>query len=311
MSPFPWATFEKPSLATCLVVCGAVLLLSACDDATVAPDVSQNESETTPEEPLPPNVRLQIQYDQTEVTYSNVWPESIVGNDSEKKERGAKRMTEYEKTREVRSYDDEGYLSASYEYIEGHSDMNMPENAYSDLQSEMPYNPEDENPVVRVELGENTMRYLREDGSEARSRPIDPEHYRIAPAVLDSLIDSRDDTSGADNRRSNVLASLERRGISFRRLDENRVAYEKKVEEVRGTSKVTKVVDLRIGQPIYLKYELKNGKTDMVETRKYRTVSDFPVLVQSVTYDYDDRKGSWGVVARTEVTRRNVSVRTR
>lgn len=57
-----------------------------------------------------------------------------------------------------------------------------------------------------------------------------------------------------------------------------------------------------------MKYKLKNGNTDMVETRRYARKSGLPVLMKSVTYNYDDRTGSWGVVSRTEVTRRNVSV---
>jgi hypothetical protein len=172
----------------------------------------------------------------------------------------------------------------------------------------MPYDPKDENPIVRSELRRDEIRYIRADGSEARTRPIDPELYRIDPATLDSLEDVQDDSSVANGRRSEVLESLQQRGISFRRLDANRVAFDQRLEDVRGASTVKKVIDLRIGQPIYLKYELKNGNTDMVETRRYNTVSGLPLMVQSVTYNYDDRTGSWGVVTRTEVTRKNISV---
>lgn len=312
MNGFSPAWPRWPVVLSVLAVAGFALTVAGCDDTSVAPPAPGSSSEPTDSgAPLPPDVRLRIQYDQTEVTYSNVWPGSIVGNDEAKaaKEEGAKLMTEFEKTHEVRSYDDEGYLTASYKYLDGnHPGMNMPADAYSDLKSEMPYDPNDENPIAGSELNGSTIKYVRADGSEARSRPIDPEKFRIDPAKLDSLSNQQDDTSDVDSRRSAVLGSLQNRGISFRRLDKNRVVYDQKIEDVRGTSSVKKVIDLRFGKPIYMKYKLKNGNTDMVETRRYARKSGLPVLMKSVTYNYDDRTGSWGVVSRTEVTRRNVSV---
>jgi len=313
MNGFSPALPRWPVALSVLAVAGFALTVAGCDDTSVAPPAPGSSSEPTDSgAPLPPDVRLRIQYDQTEVTYSNVWPGSIVGNDEAKKakEEGAKLMTEFEKTHEVRSYDDEGQLTASYEYLDGnHPGMNMPADAYSDLKSEMPYDPNDENPIAGSELNGSTIKHVRADGSEARSRPIDPEKFRIDPAKLDSLSNQQDDTSDVDSRRSAVLGSLQNRGISFRRLDKNRVVYDQKIEDVRGTSSVKKVIDLRFGKPIYMKYKLKNGNTDMVETRRYARKSGLPVLMKSVTYNYDDRTGSWGVVSRTEVTRRNVSVR--
>ena len=312
MNGFSPALPRWPVVLSVLAVAGFALTVAGCDDTSVAPTSPGSSSESSdPGAPLPPDVRLRIAYDQTEVTYSNVWPGSIVGNDEAKKAKkeGAKLMTEFEKTHEVRSYDDEGYLTASYEYLDGnHPNMNMPADAYSDLKSEMPYDPNDENPVVRSVLEGSEMRYIREDGSEARSRPIDPEEFRIDPAKLDSLSNQQDDTSDVDSRRSAALESLQDRGIAFRRLGENRVVYEQEVEGARGTSSVKKVIDLRFGKPIYMKYKLKNGNTDMVETRRYTRESGLPVMVESVTYNYDDRTGDWGVVSRTEVTRRDISI---
>lgn len=284
--------------------------MMGCDEITLAPEGESSPSigESEPSEPLPPGVRMRMHYDQTEVTYSNVWPGSIVGNNEKAKEEGAMLMTEYEKTREVYSYDEEGYLTASYEYLEGHPDMNMPEASYSELRDQMPYNPEDENPIVRSELKGNAITYFREDGSVERERPIEPESFRVDPARLDSLEEARDDDLSPDRRRENVRRSLEERGLSLQQLDENRVAFEQTLEEVQAVSRVQKVVDLRIGKPIHLRYELKNGNTDLIETRRYKYTSGIPVMVQSVTYDFDDRSGSWGVVARTEVTRQNISV---
>jgi hypothetical protein len=291
-----------------LAIGGLALTFTGCDDTSVAPASPGSSSESSdPGAPLPPDVRLRIQYDQTEVTYSNVWPGSIVGNDAKSRREGAQLMTEFEKTHEVRSYDDEGYLTASYEYLDGNRPgMNMPADAYSDLKSEMPYDPNDQNPVVRSVLEGNEMRYIREDGSMARTVSVDPERFRIDPQKIDSL--KAADTSDVDSRREMIRESLEQQSSSLQNIDKNRVAFTQSVSDKRGVSQVKKVVDLRVGKPVYLKYERKDGETSMVETRQYKLVSGVPVKVRSVTYDYDDRKGKWEVVARTETVRKKISV---
>lgn len=310
MNGFSPAWPRWPVVLSVLAVAGFALTVAGCDDTSVAPPAPGSSSEPTDSgAPLPPDVRLRIQYDQTEVTYSNVWPGSIVGNDEAKaaKEEGAKLMTEFEKTHEVRSYDDEGYLTASYEYLDGnHPGMNMPADAYSDLKSEMPYDPNDQNPVVRSVLEGNEMRYIREDGSMARTVSVDPERFRIDPQKIDSL--KAADTSDVDSRREMIRESLKQQSSSLQNIDKNRVAFTQSVSDTRGVSQVKKVVDLRVGKPVYLKYERKDGKTAMVETRQYKLVSGVPVKVRSVTYDYDDRKGKWEVVARTETVRKKISV---
>jgi hypothetical protein len=210
----------------------------------------------------------------------------------------------------VRSYDDEGYLSASYEYLNGnHPDMNMPAAAYNDLKSEMPYDPTDENPVVRSVLEGGEMRYIRKDGSVARTFSVDPERFRIDPQKIDSL--QATETSNLHSRRKRVRESLEQRPFSFQKIGENRVAFSQRVPDAGGVSQVKKVVDLRVGKPIYLKFKQEDGRTTLVETRRYRLVSGVPVKLKSVSYSYDDRGGEWRVVTRTEIMRRNVSVRVR
>lgn len=298
-----------------LLVFGVVLLLAGCDEGTVStPTTTEDDHSESDETNLPSDIRLKITYDQTEIVYTNVWPNSIVGNENQAKKArakrtGAKLMTEYEKTHEIRSYSDDGYLTAQYEYKDGnHPDMNMPSKAYNDLKSSMPLYSEGKNPVTRSKLVGNTIKYFRKDGSLARSHPIDPEEFRIDPAQLDSLEELQRDSSTSDQRRSEMLASLRRRDISFRRLGENRVSYQRNVNDVRGTANVKKVVDLRLGRAIYLKYKLKNGNTSMVETRRYKDLSGFPIMVESVTYNYDDRSGKWRVVTRTERKRTNISV---
>jgi hypothetical protein len=150
------------------------------------------------------------------------------------------------------------------------------------------------------------MRYIREDGSMARTVSVDPERFRIDPQKIDSL--KAADTSDVDSRREMIRESLEQQSSSLQNIDKNRVAFTQSVSDKRGVSQVKKVVDLRVGKPVYLKYERKDGETSMVETRQYKLVSGVPVKVRSVTYDYDDRKGKWEVVARTETVRKKISV---
>jgi hypothetical protein len=304
-----------PALAV-LAIGGLAFTFTGCDDTSVAPPPTEERSTqpTDGEAPLPPDVRLRIQYDQTEVTYSNVWPGSIVGNNTQgkearSKEQGAKLMTDYEKIHEIRSYDNEGYLHRSYEYLDGsHPGQNMPPEAYSQLKSEMPYDPKDRNPVTRFELAGNSMKFIREDGTVAHQAPVDPERYRVDPSKLDSLRNLRTDTSDTESRRTAIRRSLRQQGLSLTQIDKNRVSFTRKLDGKSIASEVKKVVDLRIGRPIYLKYLLKNGKTDMVITYNYVRKSGLPVKKRSVTYNFDDRTGDWGVVSRTEILRRDISV---
>lgn len=284
-----------------------LLVVVGCDDASMAP--SPTDSDATAEEGLSPGVRMRVSFDQTERTYTSVWPGSIVGSDDAKEgaTRGGKLMTEFEKTREVRSYDEDGYLTAEYEFIEGSPSMNMPEAAYEANKKQMPYDPSTENPIVRSELEGSTIRYVREDGSTARTRQIDPESFRIDPSKLDSLKETAEQST-MEERRKSVLQSLRSRGVSFNRMSDNHVRLRQRVSGDQAVKHVQKVIDLRTGRPVYLKYELKNGRTDLVETREYRFVSGVPMKVYTVTYDYDNRSGEWGVVARTEIMRKNISV---
>jgi hypothetical protein len=307
-------TSPRRLVALSVLVVGLALTVTGCDDTSVAPTPSEESSSepTDPGAPLPPDVRLRIEYDQTEVTYSNVWPGSIVGNDEAEKakKKGAQLMTEFEKTHEVRSYDNEGYLHRTYEYIGGnHPGMNMPSQPYSDLRKEMPYDPNDENPIVKYELEGSSMKYIRKDGTVAHETVVDPERYRVDPEKLDSLKAAQEDTADTDERRAAVRQSLQRQGHNLTQFDENRVSFTRELEQDRGASRVKTVVDLRFGKSIYQKFMLKNGQTDMVVTRQYARTSGLPVMRRSVTYNYDDRTGDWKVVTRTELTRNNISVR--
>ncbi|PEN13821.1 hypothetical protein CRI94_07085 [Longibacter salinarum] len=296
------------SIIIMAALAGTVIVLSGCDTSGI--DASTGPPEGGGATDLGPNVRLQISFDETDATYSSVWPDVIVGNESKSaKSEGTVYMTEYEETSQVRSYDREGYLTSSSRFIEGHPGMNMPADLYAELQNDMPYDPEDENPVVRSEVKNGRLTAYHADGSVARQRSVDPEAFRLSPEAMDSLEARSTVSASVDERREQTLTSLRSRGVSFRQLDDNRVSFTKSVSSSEGAPTVETVVDLRIGEPIYLKYRLKNGNVDMVQTRRYGMYSGMPFPERIVTYKYDDRKGEWGVVSRSETIRSNINVR--
>jgi hypothetical protein len=304
--PFSYATLLPAAL-----LAGA-LLVAGCDSSKFDPGAPRPDDRP----PLSPDVRMQVSYEQTEITFSNTLPPGLVGNTDESQtnaqtgEKKAVHMTEYEATRELRSYDEKGYLTAHYEYIDGNRPhMNMPGDTYNDLKSGMPHNAEDENPVVRSVLDGGTMKYVRQNGDVDRSVSVDPETFRMDPATLDSLEAMSEDSAGADQRRARVRERLQRRGRSLSRVSANHVAFTVQADDLNGVGRVRKVVDLRHGQPVHLTYELKDGRKSMVETRIYGRYNAVPIMARRVTYDYGDRNGGWGVVSRTETTRRDISVR--
>lgn len=291
----------------------ATVLLAGCDSGSLDP--GSVGSDDPP--PLAPNVRMQISFDQTDVTFSNTLPPGLVGDvggganvQAKGTGEGASHMTEYEKMHEVRSYDKDGYLTASYEYIEGsRPHMNMPGAAYNDFKAGMPYNPNDKNPIVRSELMGGTRKYIRKNGDVDRSYSIDPETFRVDPATLDSLEALSNDTTQTSTRRAAARRALERRSLSLRRMSKHHVAFQKQLRDVGNLASVRQVVDLRYGKPVHLVYKREDGKTSMVETRVYARYSGVPVMYRSVTYQYGSKGGEWSVTSRSETTRENITLR--
>lgn len=284
-----------------------MLVLSSCDSASTGPsdDGSSDQSQ------LAPNVRMKISYDETEASFSNVLPPNIVGQ-VKKSGVGSKQSLEskgvlenYESIRETKTYDDEGYLTKTYTHIDGHARLNMPESAFEALKDQMPRRTQ-ENPIVKFNLDGGSIQLIRENGDVAAQGSVDPERFRMDPELLDSLETLQNIST--EEREERTRDRLNRMGVSLRSLSKHHVAFKTKSDE-NGLSTIRRVVDLRHGSPVYLVYRNTDGERIRVVTRVYGRYSGVPVMRREVSYQYGPKDDGRAVVGRTEIRRRNISVK--
>ena len=297
-------TLTRWARRTLAVVALPAVALTGCDAGLSS--VDEREPASGSGGPLAPDVRYEVAYDQTTRTFSEYWPEELVaagktGGDSEY-------LVHYEAVHEVTSFDEDGYLSQSYHYLEGNADTRLPTDVIEEFADVMPASEGD--PVVRFEMEGGQMRFYNASGEVVHAVSYDPEAFRMDPALLDSMkaLQQEADVSG---RVARSVAALEREGIAFRELEGHGALVESEVEDVEGIGRVRQVLDLRIGQPAQVTYFREDGRIDSIEMRTYEVVGGLPVMAQSVTYDYGLVGGEWAVAYRTEVERTAITAQIR
>ncbi|MEP1304927.1 MAG: hypothetical protein ABJK11_03485 [Balneola sp.] len=136
-----------------ILLLGVGILLSfACKQATGSFDTSEEKPII---EDLNINVKYAESYDQTVTTFSRIWPDDIsAGFEKGKLNEGGELLVDYERTREVLAFDEDGYMSSVSEFLEGDGEMNMPEEAFNDFKDIMPARSNDYDPVVKNGNGE-------------------------------------------------------------------------------------------------------------------------------------------------------------
>ena len=297
-------TLTRWARRTLAVAALPAIALAGCDAGLSS--VDEREPASGSGGPLAPDVRYEVAYDQTSRTFSAYWPEELVaagkaGGDSEY-------LVHYEAVHEVTSFDEEGYLSQSYHYLEGNADTRLPEDVIEDYEDVMPTSEGD--PVVRFEMKDGQMRYYGASGNVVHSMSYDPEAFRVDPVLLDSMKAAQQEADVSGRVARNV-AALKREGIAFRALEGHGALVESDVEDVEGIGRVRQVLDLRIGQPAQVTYFREDGQIDSIEMRTYEIVGGLPVMAQSVTYDYGMVGGEWTVAYRTEVERAGITAQIR
>jgi hypothetical protein len=254
---------------------------------------------------------MKISYDETEMTFSNVLPPNVVGQvgtsgmGSKKTLESKGVMENYESIHETKTYDEEGYLTRTYTHTDGHARLTMPESAYEAFEHRMPHRAS-KNPITTFKLEGGSIRLTRENGEVAAQGSVDPEQFRMDPEHLDSL-EAMQQRASAEKRAEQTRRRLNRMGFSLRSLSSTHVSFETTSEE-KGLSSIRRVVDLRHGQPVYLVHKNEDGERVRVITRVYGRYSGVPVMRREVSYQYGPKGDERGVVARTEVQRKNISV---
>jgi hypothetical protein len=303
--------FQNAGRSFGLVAAALLLVLTACDDAGTLTDTLTD----TADPPAPPigvvgNARYAVSYQQTEHTFSTVWPEDLVAavGKSVAESGNVEYLIDYEVTKETVSYDADGYMTSETVHLEGHDGTVMPDADYQAFADEMPYDVEHENPVVRSVLDGNQIVYYRKDGTVDDQVEIDPEDYRISPAEIDSLEAVASDSASVDTRIAASRQRMDAQGVSYQMISERFARMDAAVSDLGEVVRARQVIDLAVGQPVQITYLRQDGSIDMQIDRLFQWASGVPYLSHSVTYQYGEIEGRWNVVSRTETTRENVRV---
>jgi hypothetical protein len=257
------------------------------------------------------NVKYAESYDQTTVTFSRHWPNSISTSLAKNVEGGGELMIDYERVHEVIAFDEDGYMSSTLEFLEGDSEMGMPESVYEQVKAEMPAKDPSDNPVAKIVMTDGLMRQYGKDGTIKSEFPIDKEALRIDPEWLEVLRDSTSDEGNTQNTIKNNIRVLEDSGIKYSVVNGFYAKYEMPPSPegvADGVSKQEYVRDLRNGNIIsYAELNAKGEYLNVTESR-YSTIEGIPVLKHEVYYTFGNVNGHWGISERSVMTRENIQI---
>lgn len=277
------------------------VILAGCDAGTGKIDAVE-----APPVEVFPTASYALSFEQTSITYSNLWPEGLAAEvDAAKSEGDVEYMIDYEHTRETVVFDEEGYLSRTYEYVDGDMGTNLPGDVRADLEHLMPARSETD-PVVRFEMSGGSMRYYTASGAIAHQVSYDPETFRMQPETLDDLRTRVSDATTDAQRAERTLQTFQTLGVAVAERDGVFARINRSGNDVNGIARVEQVIDLRTGQPVQAIYYREDGRIDSSELLHYSKVNGMPVMTNSVSLSYGPVNGAWDVAYRTEVNRTNV-----
>lgn len=285
------------------------IIITSC--TKVDSPFSVEESDVKSFEDLNINVKYAESYDQTTITYSRHWPSSIsTGLNKSLSDSDGEFMIDYEKVREVIGFDEDGYMSTSIEFLEGDSEMGMPEEAYENLKNTMPNPGMEHDPMVRIESTNGIERSYGKSGNILYEMEYDPEEFRVDVSYLESLNQSGD-SSDVDASILNNSVRLESQGISFTLVNGFYAKYDipaNQDQEKEGIGLFQEVMDLRNGEVIASSIKSDDEKYLEIVERRYASINNQSVLSREIRYNFGVVNGTWGISTRTVTQRENIQV---
>lgn len=255
------------------------------------------------------NVKYAESYDQTEITYSRIWPEGIsAGFDKSKSTSGGELLVDYERTNEVLAYDEEGYMSSVTEFLEGDGEMNMPEDTYNKLKSTMPAKSADYDPVARIVLQDGVSKSYTKSGKLKYESTYNPEEFKVDPSLLEVLKTNQEDSSDVEQSVQSNIEALKQEDIQFDLLDDYYAKYTLPETQRTKVSGYQVVKDLRNGHIVAEAVMRDDGKYQSVSFNKYKEVKGMSVLSYKEKYSYGDLNGKWEITQRTVTHRQNINI---
>lgn len=295
---------------TAILLFGVCIVLSfACKQATSSFETSEDEVSI---EELSINVKYAESYDQTVTTFSRLWPEGVSAEFGKgKASSGGELLVDYERTREILAFDENGYMSTVSEFLEGDGEMNMPEEAFNEFKSSMPARSNDYDPVVKTVMeGGKTFMYGK-SGKLKYQFDYDPKDYKASVDELDSLKAWQDQNQDTENSIKRTLKSLNQEGINFDRVGDFHVTYNLEAEldeQEKGLLVYQYTDDLRTGLTAQLVVLRTDGNYESIVRSKYQIIDNVPMLALETRYSFGDVNGKWGITYRQRMTRENIKL---
>ncbi|MCF7803674.1 MAG: hypothetical protein K9N46_00045 [Candidatus Marinimicrobia bacterium] len=256
-----------------------------------------------------PNIAFEIQYDEETTTYALHWPLHMVSGFAKSAGSDELLLADYQNIHTTMSIDTAGYVAFSEKNIEGNESVRMPEKPYNAVKDDMPARPNDFDPVVRWDLVDGAMTAFTQSGAVQTSLNIDPEQYRIDPALLDSLGGSFfEDTLDASGRRERLLAGMDRQGVSYKMVGDEDIVISGSIKQDEQSYSTKTMLNLSTG--LMVRSAIFNEKQQPLEVSfyRYQKVQGIPVMKYERTYIFGDYEENWEAIYVADTFRDNIKV---
>ncbi len=253
------------------------------------------------------NVKYAESYDQTSITFSRRWPSSISRSLAKTVDEGGEIMTDFEQVSKLIAFDEEGYLYTSTNYIEGDSQMNMPESIYEEVRRLKPAEDINKDPIVRIEFSNGHLRHYGRSGELLSEHSFNPEDFRLEEEALDALAIYNENSDSEDHNVSNSINYLNSLGLQYDIIGDFYADVEQPIsnQDNSGVTKYKYRLDLRTGEKLEeVAYNLQN-KPIHYRISSFVNVDGQHMLQRELFYEYGNLNNNWEIVGRKVTTRTN------
>jgi hypothetical protein len=187
--------------------------------------------------------------------------------------------------------------------------MGIPKELYDRIKNNMhPRHPQ-ANPVKRYSIINNVYTAYGINGSVVSTRT-----FTMPPQLAGKIVSVPGAVSvnQAGERVSGFFEHLKKNGLQYQMLGDKEAVYEEKIGSNSATSRTKIVFDVSTGLVSRMASYNKEGKLAEVQLTSYKTVNDFYVPYNIVTYRLGKQtSGDWGVIETTVEDRTNISIEKR
>ena len=213
-------------------------------------------------------------------------------------------LKDYQYCTEEFSIDKNGDITNSVKYLEGNSDIRMPSAIWDETKDIRPSVIPNGYTITKMMMANGIVEFLGPNGV-VYTQEYDPEEFRVDPNTIDSLFITPEDTTA--KMAAERLKQLVDEGINYTLLDSFLVRIDA-VPDDEYYSKISSVVNLKTGLTMKRAVYDKNGNFDSFSYSYYQYINDFPVEVETISYEFGEVKNSWQAKTVTLTTRKNILV---